>query len=296
MNFYRGEGRLKNLPHWSCRYFDELIAWFKEHGFAARASGRFSGSLPEQILQQGYVNQPTVSLTNSFDVAAYYATKGNECKEAVVFEIDGRKLREYGEIYDSYATMIRHCEWIPAREFETLRPIVTRLGVLKAGRFLNNCYEQTQFWVQRYGHYPDFAAPKLNWDAIIENLDRQDLLAAGIDDASLGGLLDLFKEFWMFALGQIGSVDTIQRGSDGRQESVETRPAGYFPYFVAFKLVEGKLKAALEGQTADYRQPGWDLTAFGYIAKTCRDQEFFSSGPIPGDCISNATVVKQRPK
>src|SRR2546423_1067173 len=28
--FYRGEGRLVNLPHWQCRDLDELGAWFRQ--------------------------------------------------------------------------------------------------------------------------------------------------------------------------------------------------------------------------------------------------------------------------
>ncbi|MEF8730040.1 MAG: hypothetical protein V5B34_17850 [Accumulibacter sp.] len=51
------------------------------------------------------------------------------------------------------------------------------------------------------------------------------------------------------------------------------------------------LRTALDGQHGDHRQPGWDLTAFGYMAKTCRDQEVFSSGPIPGHAIVDAVVV-----
>ena len=41
-----------------------------EHVEEPPAPGRFGGSVQEQILQQGYVNQPTVSLSKSFQVAA----------------------------------------------------------------------------------------------------------------------------------------------------------------------------------------------------------------------------------
>lgn len=34
----------------------------------------FSGTVPAQILHQGYIDQPTVSLSESFDVCAYWAT------------------------------------------------------------------------------------------------------------------------------------------------------------------------------------------------------------------------------
>jgi hypothetical protein len=62
-------------------------------------------------------------------------------------------------------------------------------------------------------------------------------------------------------------------------------------YTIAFRLVQEQLKEALEGQIKDYRQQGWDLTPFGYIAKTCRDEEAFSSGPVPGDCIVEAVEL-----
>lgn len=291
VQFYRGEGRLENLPHWRCRDMNELTAWFKKHGFSARKAGPFAGALQEQMLQQGYVNQPTVSLSKSFKVAAYYATNGNTCNEAVVFEIDGRLLRQYGEIYDSFATMVKHCQWLSPREFETLRAVVKILGVLKAGRFLANCYEQTRLWVERYRHLPDVIAPKLDWNTILDETDLDNLARGEITEGALNGLRYTFQTFWMFALGQIGSVDTITLVNEEREESVETKPVGPFPYYVGFQQVEDRLKEALAGQTAAHRHPGWDLTAFGYMAKTCRDEEFFSTGPIPGECIVKATVV-----
>jgi hypothetical protein len=291
MQFYRGEGRLENLPHWRCRDMNELTAWFKKHGFSARKAALFTGTLQEQMLQQGYVNQPTVSLSKSFEVAAYYATNGNTCDEAVVFEIDGRLLRQHGEIYDSLATMVKHCQWLPPREFETLRAVVKILGVLKAGRFLANSYEQTRLWVERYGHLPDVIAPKLDWTTILNKTDLDNLARGEITEGMLKGLRHTFQTFWMFALGQIGSVDTITPANEEREESVETEPVGPFPYYIGFQQVEDRLKEALAGQTAAHRHPGWDLTAFGYMAKTCRDEEFFSTGSIPGECIVKATVV-----
>jgi hypothetical protein len=292
--FYRGEGRLANAPLWQCQNVDELSAWFMQHGFSPREGGRFAGTLQAQILQQGYVNQPTLSLTKSFEVAAYYATQGSTRDQAVVFTIDGARLRRYGEIYDSFATMVKHCDWILPSEFKTLRVTVTTLGVLKAGRFLAHCYEQARVRVERYGHLPDILVPKIDWSTDVGNDDWVRLSRAGITEEAMNGLQNTFEGFWMFALGQIGSVDTITVGDTERPEQVETRPVGPFGYYIAFHQVEDILKAALEGQTADYRQPGWDLTAFGYIAKTCRDEEFFSSGPIPGECIVKVTLVDAR--
>jgi hypothetical protein len=289
--FYRGEGRIVNVPYWQCRDLDELGLWFMQHGFSARGVGQFTGTVQEQILQQGYVNQPTVSLTKSFDVAAHYATNGNTREQAVVFTIDGARLRRHGEIYDSFATMVKHCNWMLPGEFETLRLAVKTLGVLKAGRFLAKCYEQSKLRVERYGHLPEVLAPKVDWSTYVDKDDLERLTRAEITEAALNGLRNAFETFWMFALGQIGSVDTITLGSEEREERVDTRPAGHFGYYIGFLQVEELLKAALEGQTADHRQPGWDLTAFGYLAKTCRDEEFFSTGLILGDCVVKATVV-----
>jgi len=55
--------------------------------------------------------------------------------------------------------------------------------------------------------------------------------------------------------------------------------------------VQERLEAALAGREEDYRQHGWDLTPFGYIAKTCRDEEAFSSGPVPGACVVEVVPV-----
>jgi hypothetical protein len=292
--FYRGEGRLVNVPHWQCRDLDELGAWFMQHGFSVRGAGEFTGTVQEQILQQGYVNQPTVSLTKSFDVAAYYATNGNTREQAVVFTLDGARLRRHGEIYDSFATMAKHCYWILPGEFETLRLAVKALGVLKAGSFLTKCYDQSKLRVEGFGDLPDVLAPKIDSSAYVDKDDFERLARAEITEAALNGLRDAFETFWKLALGKIGSIDMITLGSEEREERVGTMPVRpRFGYYIGFRQVEDLLKAALDGQTADHRQPGWDLTAFGYMAKTCRDKEFFSTGLVPGDSIVKATVVDE---
>jgi len=287
---YRGEGRLANPPHWACGDLDELGRRFMARGFDARAPGRFDGTVGSQILQQGYVNQPTVSLTTSFDVAAYYATKAGTRPGAVVFTIDAARLRALGDVYDSYRTLARHCDWIMPGEFATLRRIVQTLGVLQAGRFLARVYDTARTRVEQYGHLPDILMPRMIWSGEFDASDWERLRRADVDPRALDGLQNAFETFWMFALGKIGSVDTIVRGGEG-DARVESRPAGPFGYYVAFEQVRGQLASALEGATGDHRQPGWDLTAFGYIAKTCRDEEFFAPCAIPGECIVRATVV-----
>ena len=294
--FYRGEGRLVNLPHWRCESVDELGLWFIRNGFQAREDGRFDGTVQSQILQQGYVNQPTLSLTKSFDVAAYYATGARARSEAVVFTIDGERLKAFGNVYDSFATMSKHCDWILPGEFTTLRRVVTALGVLKAGRFLADCNDTARNRVEQHGHLPDAFAPKINWDSYFDRNDWERLESGSVDSAALNGVQNAFEGFWMFALGQVGSVDTIRLDPDEQTTRVESRPVDPLGYYLAFEHVEAMLKEALEGATGDHRQPGWDLTPFGYIAKTCRDEEFFSSGPIPGECIARATVVTDEGK
>jgi len=120
--FYRGEGRLTNEPYWHCRDVEELASLFMEQGFPARGDGVFSGTVQEQILQQGYVNRPTVSLTDSFRVAADYATSAGQREHGVVFTVDSRCLRERGDVFDAYATMVGHGEPLfEDNDFDTLR-------------------------------------------------------------------------------------------------------------------------------------------------------------------------------
>ena len=103
----------------------------------------------------------------------------------------------------------------------------------------------------------------------------------GINESALGQLVRAFESFWMVAVTPIGSNTSLAVRSDGTVLEEPLR----LGYYIAFRQVQARLEAALEGHTEDYRQHGWDLTPFGYIAKTCRDEEAFSSGPISGDCI-----------
>ena len=67
--FYRGEGRLSVPPWWQCVDLRELATHFKARGFPTRASGALDGGVQVQLLQQGYVNQGTASMSRSFEVA-----------------------------------------------------------------------------------------------------------------------------------------------------------------------------------------------------------------------------------
>jgi hypothetical protein len=298
---YRGEGRIKIGPYEHCKNLEELIEEIFNSGFPARGSGDFFGTVQQQILQQGYVNQPTASLTESFDVAAYYATdKHNpDRKRAVVFTIDRELLRRNGEVYDSYATMKKHCYWFMKGEFDTLVKIVQALGVQKAGSFLNQCYEETHRRVIESGGL-DSLIGFPNWIEYFGEDEWNKLGNATVKEEQLESLFNAFEGFWMHALGQVGLAEKLVLDELGGPPKVSSETVGLLGYYLAFDAVKGHLKAALDdkraeaerlGKPLEYRHTGWDLTAFGYIAKTCRDQEFFSSGPIPGNCITEATIV-----
>jgi hypothetical protein len=100
----------------------------------------------EQILHQGYVPQGTVSLSASFDVCAQYATHRGTRPSGIVFTIDSDRLRAHGPIWDAYATLVRHCDWFFASEFETLTAVVGALGMKEAGRFLSSVRTASSRW------------------------------------------------------------------------------------------------------------------------------------------------------
>ena len=61
-----------------------------------------------QLLHQGYVDQPTISFSESADVCAYYATDKYRREEGgLVFRIDTAALRRRVHVYDSMASL-RH--------------------------------------------------------------------------------------------------------------------------------------------------------------------------------------------
>jgi hypothetical protein len=91
--------------------------------------------------------------------------------------------------------------------------------------------------------------------------------------------------FWMGASGEVMALDT-----DG--PAVFETPVHSAMYLTAFAKVKHELQQAYEQRLATGGHPGWDLTPFGYIAKSCRDREFFSTGTIPGESIAEATLVE----
>jgi hypothetical protein len=286
---YRGEGRLEVDGAWYCQDYPELIEHFLKEGFPPReAKAGFSGTIPEQILQQGYVNQGTVSLTESPEVAAMYA-RGPECKSGVVFTIDRARLRSYGEVYDSYASMHKYLDWFFESEFETLSKLVNTLGVLDGGNFLNRCDRESRELVQ--SGMDAFTAPPA-WPKYFEGDGWAKLRGAGILEDQLTSLHQAFRAFWSYALGQVGSVDTLVLNPAGGEPKVTTKAVEPLGYYWAFREVEEKLEDVRATAAEEYkRNPGWQTTPFGYVAKTCRDKEFFSTGSVPGDCIIDWKIL-----
>jgi hypothetical protein len=87
----------------------------------------------------------------------------------------------------------------------------------------------------------------------------------------------------MRALRMIAAEDVIHVGG-----ATEERRLAPLAHEHAFREAEPRLAA--EAPLAP-PNPGWDMTPFGYIAKTCRDREYLSTGPVPPDCIVAATPV-----
>ncbi len=185
---YRGEGRLEVDGAWSCKDYQELIDHFLKEGFTPREIiSCFSGTIPEQIIQQGYVNQGVVSLTESREVAAMYA-RGPKCERGVVFTIDRARLRSYGEVYDSYVSMRKYLDWFFKSEFKILG-LVKTMGILNGGNFLNRCDRETRDLVQ--SGMDSFTAPPA-WPTYFEADEWAKLRNAGFHEDQLTSLHQAF--------------------------------------------------------------------------------------------------------
>jgi hypothetical protein len=278
---YRGEGRLKCAPHWDCNDLGALAAVHFGKGFHARpralptgSAAPFGGTIAEQLLHQGYVGQGAVSLSTSFEVAAMYATHAGRRDEALVFTVDTERLRKRAPIFDAAATLAAACPWIPPQAWTPLRRVVQALwtDLTAAGRFLERCYEET---FERAVIGAGSLAPRPDVISYLSPDARAAVTAARISADELTQLHDVFEEFAEFALQRIGVVDELHLSNEGGY-SAETQRVGPMAYFVVANILDALLEAS---QDAD---PGWDKTAFGYIAKTVRDDECFVAGAGTG--------------
>ena len=168
---YRGEGRLTVDGVWSCASHEALAGHLREVGFATRdPESAFAGTLADQILQQGYVNQNTVSLTESFDVARAYALAGGRNSRGVVFTIDRVRLSA------GWASLrfFREHEAIPRLVFpERVRlsgDLVQMLGVRDAGVFLDRIAWDTRRKVET-GR--DLVTPQADWAGMLPTRARR---------------------------------------------------------------------------------------------------------------------------
>lgn len=265
---YRGEGRLKVDGVWSCASHEALAGHLREVGFATRnPEGAFTGTLADQVLQQGYVNRNTVSLTESFDVARAYALAGGRNSRGVVFTIDRVRLSRAGPVYDSFASMKQSLGWFFRSEFAFLGDLVQMLGVRDAGIFLDRIAWDTRRKVET-GR--DLVTPKADWTSMLPDELGDRIREMKIQPEGLNSLYHAFRGFWLLLV----------------------RDAGPVGYYGAFRSIQERL-CDLQATATDEnrRSPGWQTTPFGYVAKTCRDREFFSTGPVPADCVVSATLV-----
>jgi tetratricopeptide (TPR) repeat protein len=297
---YRGEGRLRfnsKRAGWNYSDLEQLARHFFRYGFHTRAEGAFTGTLQAQILHQGYVDQPTVSLSATEDVCAYYATDKHRREEGgVVFEIDTAALLKRMRVYDSLATLRETHPWMAGGFYDALLKVMRALDagrddVLASGSFLQRCHMESRRRVESFGGGQTLGPP-VAWDMLLTPRAQEKFQAAGVAIAELDVINEEFENFWNVALGGMATMTSIDADT-GTSEDQDISRA----YFVAFDEVRLKLNEAWQlNQFSKHNHPGWDLSPFGYITKTIRDKEFFSSGDVPGDCILKATIVDKSSK
>ena len=297
---YRGEGRLEyasRRANWTCPDLEQLARHFFRHGFHGRAEGSFPGSMQAQILHQGYVDQSTVSLSASFEVCAYYATDQHRREiGGVVFEIDTRALAERAPVYDSLATLEKSCPWLLSRFSDQIVKIMKALDgdrndVRASGEFLQRCHTQSRQRVESFGGGRTLGPP-IDWTTILSPREHTKLQANKLTTDDLDAINDEFEIFWNIALGKMIRGDRIDAATG--EVTTEDLPRAYF---VAFDQVHLQLKERWRlNQYSKHNHPGWDLSPFGYVTKTLRDQEFFTSGDVPGECLLEAVIVDQAGK
>jgi hypothetical protein len=296
---YRGEGRkayASKRERWQCSTWEELSQYFFTNGFLSRISGVFTGTVQAQLRHQGYVEQPTVSLSASAHVCAYYATDKHARAEeegiaGIVFQIDTPELLKRGRMYDSLATLKKTCPWLLGGFYDQIVRIMSALDsgkddIRESGAFLERCHSESRRRVESFGGGRTLG-PAMDWSTFLGNDMLARLLAHGIAKEELDALNEEFELFWNIALGKMIGVDEID-ADGGSSKSVELSRA----YFEGFDDVQPDLKERWAlNRFSRYNHPGWDLSPFGYITKTIRDKEFFSSGDIPGGCILEARFV-----
>jgi hypothetical protein len=188
-----------------------------------------------------------------------------------VFAIDTRILGERSPVWDSFESMRRHHGQFLSMDFQSIIKLVQAFDVQQAGSILSSLHQAMLARAQRYADtlalQPDVShsVERSAWQRANEALLEEEL-------HSLCSVLE--------------SVCQYRERGFAREAFVAT------PYGAAFQLALPRLQVSLEAAASKgWRHPGWDTTVFGYIAKTCRDREFFSSGAIPAEAIKECRIV-----
>jgi hypothetical protein len=257
-------------------------------GLRPRVTGRFGGTLPEQILHQGYVRQPTVSLSASAEMAALYATGGRARREGVIVTVDLTALRAHTQVFSGVRTLQRHSEWLRDSTVSHLQRVLRVLGLRAGGRFLEGCFVETRGHALRNQCRVPRVDEDVDWAKYLSESEARRLL--DVDPEELRAVLQDFETYWDLALGHIAGITTIEAGTgETTTRSLLREP---FVYQRVFERVLPILEANADAPRGEHRI-GWDRTAFGYIAKTIFDDELFPAGPVPGWCLVRASVVDQ---
>ena len=268
---FRGEGRVNRQPYEGCLTLRAVAEHVFAEGFTARGTGGFSGTIQEQILHQGYVSSPTVSMTAEFDVGVYYGTSGGQIDRALVFEIDPDCLRRAGPIWDTFNSMKSgRMAWLES-DFDIIVKLVLGVGDLReAGSLIKTLDAE----IRRFG--ADYEATLQGTSADYERYVGADTWSRAmkvLEEPELSQLCSVLEAFFYWSEGPDGII--VNSG-----------------YVAGFLMVREKLEHVLQAAAPSrWQHPGWDNTVFGYAAKTCRDREFLSTGPISGFCIKKAHLV-----
>jgi hypothetical protein len=278
---YRGEGGADVD-------LERLARRILRDGLRPRVEGRFEGTLPEQILHQGYVSQATVSLTASAPTAALYATGGRSRSEGVVVTVDLTALRTHTRVFSGVRTLERHSEWLRESTTGHLRRILSVLGLRAGGRFLEACFSETQGHALRNQHRVPRVDEDVEWEQHLSAAEVRRL--QDVDPGELRAVLQDFESYWDMALGHVAGITTIDAGTG--TETTRSLLRNPFVYHRVFEQVLPILDAQAEAPPGGHRI-GWDRTAFGYIAKTILDDELFPAGAVPADCLAGVAIVDQ---
>jgi hypothetical protein len=108
----------------------------------------------------------------------------------------------------------------------------------------------------------------------------------------------LEKEDWEFAQEVIGDeqLEGLCVGLElllpfGGVPGTTNQVVAVGAYAAAFSYALPELERCLSKASGIHRHPGWDTTLLGYIVKTCRDREMFSSGSIEPSAVTEACIV-----